>query len=367
MRRLLLLAALLVFAFGLAPAASAQTPVVRAVLFYSPSCPHCHLVIEEVLPPLFETYGNQLEIIGIDASTEQGSALYSAAIQALNVPEYYRGVPMLFVGHDVLVGSIDIPEKFPGLIEAGLAQGGIDWPPIPELLAILPTPEPVAPTPGTTPQPTPAAPASLELAGSTTVMERIQRDLAGNLLSIAVLIGMLWVLVVVARRWGLRPPIREIASASWLIPLLSLLGMAVAIYLTVIELSGDRAVCGPVGDCNTVQQSPYAFLFGLLPVGALGVIGYALILLAWATARLLPGRAHDTAQLILFGLTLFGTLFSVYLTFLEPFVIGATCAWCLTSAVLQTALLWLTTEPARAALPLPQRRAVSARRLRRAT
>jgi uncharacterized membrane protein len=47
---------------------------------------------------------------------------------------------------------------------------------------------------------------------------------------------------------------------------------------------------------------------------------------------------------------LVGTLFSVYLTFLEPFVLGATCAWCLTSAVLQTLLLWLTADPARASL-----------------
>ena len=38
------------------------------------------------------------------------------------------------------------------------------------------------------------------------------------------------------------------------------------------------------------------------------------------------------------------------LTFLEPFVIGATCAWCLTSAILMAALLWLTTAPGSAAL-----------------
>jgi len=47
-----------------------------------------------------------------------------------------------------------------------------------------------------------------------------------------------------------------------------------------------------------------------------------------------------------FGLAAGGTLFSIYLTFLEPFVIGATCAWCLTSAIIMTALLWLTAGPA---------------------
>jgi uncharacterized membrane protein len=44
----------------------------------------------------------------------------------------------------------------------------------------------------------------------------------------------------------------------------------------------------------------------------------------------------------LFLLALVGTLFSIYLTFLEPFVIGATCAWCLTSAVLMTVLMLLS-------------------------
>ena len=36
---------------------------------------------------------------------------------------------------------------------------------------------------------------------------------------------------------------------------------------------------------------------------------------------------------------LFGMSFSIYLTFLEPFVIGATCMWCLSSAVIMLLLL----------------------------
>jgi len=41
--------------------AQAQTtPVVHAVLFYSPTCPHCHLVINDTLLPLLEKYGDQL-------------------------------------------------------------------------------------------------------------------------------------------------------------------------------------------------------------------------------------------------------------------------------------------------------------------
>jgi uncharacterized membrane protein len=40
---------------------------------------------------------------------------------------------------------------------------------------------------------------------------------------------------------------------------------------------------------------------------------------------------------------LVGVLFSIYLTYLEPFVIGATCAWCLTSAISMTLILWAAT------------------------
>ncbi|MCA9971053.1 MAG: hypothetical protein KC425_12595, partial [Anaerolineales bacterium] len=44
-------------------------PIVQAVLFYSPTCPHCHQVITQDLPPIQEKYGAQLQILGVDTST----------------------------------------------------------------------------------------------------------------------------------------------------------------------------------------------------------------------------------------------------------------------------------------------------------
>lgn len=328
-------AAALLLALLIPSVAFAQAPVVRAVLFYSPTCPHCEVVITETLPPLFETYGDQLQIVGIDVTTPDGQALYLAALEALRVPEDQRGVPKLVLGQTVLTGSRDIPAQLPGLIEAGLAAGGVDWPAIPELAEAL-----AGVAIGTAPEPTPAP---------LTVGQRVLQDPVGNTLSIVVLIGMVLSAGAVAARWAIRAPVAESRLTDWLVPALSAVGLLVAIYLTVIELSGDPAVCGPVGDCNAVQQSPYAFLFGVLPIGMLGVLGYAAMILLWAAARLLPARGLDLARLGLFGLSAVGTLFSIYLTYLEPFVIGATCAWCLTSAVLMTALLWLTLDPARAA------------------
>jgi uncharacterized membrane protein len=133
------------------------------------------------------------------------------------------------------------------------------------------------------------------------------------------------------------------------IPLVALAGIVVAAYLSYVESSGAEAVCGPVGDCNAVQQSEYARLFGVIPIGLIGLVGYAVVLAAWALARRGRGRAADWAAVALLGGTLVGVAFSMYLTFLEPFVIGATCAWCLASAVTVTLLMLLSVAPAAAA------------------
>ena len=355
--------------------------VVRAVLFYSPTCPHCAKVIQEDLPPLFDKYNMQLTIIGIDVSSQQGATLYQTAITQFQIPESRLGVPTLIIDDIVLVGSLEIPEQFPGLVEYYLSQGGVDWPELPGLADALAAPSaeqttehtevstaessaPLSPTleqasspqgvsptgtiPATfpTPIPTQVAP-SLVLPNGHDLswQENFARDLVGNSLSVFVLLGMLASLI-----WGFLYFIRAgnnptVAHVHWLIPALSLLGMFVAAYLAYVETAQVSAVCGPVGDCNTVQQSEYARLFGILPIGVLGLAGYVMILLAWLGARFGRNGIENLGTLALLGMTIAGTLFSLYLTFLEPFVIGATCAWCLTSAILMTVLMLLSLRP----------------------
>jgi uncharacterized membrane protein len=169
---------------------------------------------------------------------------------------------------------------------------------------------------------------------------------------VVTLAGMIVSIFGAALAWRAKPGTHKESPAPtwrWLIPLLCLVGIGVAGYLSYVETAQVEAVCGPVGDCNTVQQSEYARLFGVLPIGILGMLGYVLILLAWAVARFGKGKPVIYARLALLGLAALGVLFSIYLTFLEPFVIGATCAWCLTSAIIMTVLLWLSLTPARAA------------------
>jgi len=362
--------------------AQSQQAVVHAILFYSPSCGQCHYVITETLPPLFEKYGTQLYIVGVDVTQAGGQALFLAAL------EYYKvertGVPFLAVGAYYLTGSVDIPEKFPGLIDQYLAAGGVGWPPIPGLAEAMAAPAPAeTPTEGapqaeptTAAQPPPqatltATPAATETsepipptatpgiimgAGSdNSLAARFARDRLGNSLAVIVLAGMVFSLggvVLIFRQNSTANAARAFLSAdrAGLILFLCLIGLGVAGYLSFVETAKVEAVCGPVGDCNTVQQSSYARLFGILPIGILGLVGYVLILAALGAAYYTRGTVAAIASLAMAGMATFGLLFSIYLTFLEPFVIGATCAWCLTSAILMTALFWLSLAPAGKAL-----------------
>jgi uncharacterized membrane protein len=138
----------------------------------------------------------------------------------------------------------------------------------------------------------------------------------------------------------------------WSIPISVVGGLAVAGYLTFVESMGAPVICGPSGGCSEVQNSRYATLFGFLPVGVLGLIGYVTILIAWIAWQYGPEITKKWAALSLWGMCIFGVLFSIYLTFLEPFVIGATCMWCISSAVLMIILLLTSTPAAQQALAI---------------
>ncbi|MBN1537416.1 MAG: vitamin K epoxide reductase family protein [Anaerolineales bacterium] len=141
----------------------------------------------------------------------------------------------------------------------------------------------------------------------------------------------------------------RIFNAGWLqyaLPVLCVIGLGVAGYLSYVEIFVVEAVCGPVGDCNAVQSSIYAKLFGVLPIGVLGMAGYVAILAAWLYPRIRRDRLAHYAPLANFCMTIFGVIFSVYLTYLEIFVIRAVCMWCVTSAIIMTLLLLVTLGPA---------------------
>lgn len=134
--------------------------------------------------------------------------------------------------------------------------------------------------------------------------------------------------------------------------LLILLSLITSGYLAYAEVGEIEASCGAIGDCNAVQDSVYATLFGIIPVSVLGLTGCFLILASWVVYLFGSDFFKRIAGIGMWGLTLFGSLFFVYLTFLEPFVIGATCFWCITSAIAMGLLNLLSATPATLSRPL---------------
>lgn len=119
---------------------------------------------------------------------------------------------------------------------------------------------------------------------------------------------------------------------------LAVIGLGVAIYLTVVHYVGFQALActggshGGPSSCQTVQSSVWSELAGI-PVALLGLIGYILIL----SSLLL--RDREETRLATLGLTVTGFGFSAYLTYRELFSIHAICEWCVSSAVILTVLL----------------------------
>lgn len=127
-------------------------------------------------------------------------------------------------------------------------------------------------------------------------------------------------------------------ALQWFIPL-SVAGLGISLYLTWAYVAHVAPVCGTSGGCETVQTSQYAWIGGV-PVPMLGAIGYV-GLLALAVLALRLEERRDLLLLGVFGGTLVGVLFTVYLTYLEFFVIHAICRWCIGSAVVMVLLFVL--------------------------
>lgn len=143
----------------------------------------------------------------------------------------------------------------------------------------------------------------------------------------------------VARIWVLR-------AAPALTAALAIGGIGIASYLSYVHYAHQSIACGGLGSCETVNSSKYAELMGV-PVALLGGVVYVVLLLVavrWFLAG--PYLAAPAAWAISLG----GFLFSVYLTYLELFVIDSICIWCVASACVLTAALVVTSTALPAAL-----------------
>jgi uncharacterized membrane protein len=321
----------------------AQQPVVHAVMFWLNGCPHCEDVIQNILPPLQEKYGKQFDLFMVEVKGQKDVDLLYQIAASYEIPKEGTGVPFIIIGEHVLVGSDEVRDQLPVLVNDYLTQGGVDFPSNPLLTDILPASLDSTPTmelvAQSQVQSTPE-PVSRE-ASAPAVESASQEPVKNNGFTLAAVVMVFMVLVTLYSLASLAIG-KLYFHAAWMdtiIPMLSLVGLGVAIYLTFVETRSVKAICGPVGDCNAVQNSSYAKIWGILPVGLLGAMGYVAILAAWFVGHQHWGWLSKYAPAALFGMALFGTVFSIYLTYLELFVIYAVCIWCISSAIIITLIL----------------------------
>ena len=110
--------------------------------------------------------------------------------------------------------------------------------------------------------------------------------------------------------------------------IVALAGLADSTYLTIHHITAEPVPCSIITGCETVLTSTYAEFSGI-PLAAFGAAAYFV--------------AFSLALLAAFGnrtmWTLFGvqvvvmSIFTVWLLYLQGYVIGAFCQFCLISAV----------------------------------
>ena len=115
--------------------------------------------------------------------------------------------------------------------------------------------------------------------------------------------------------------------------LLSLGGLADSIYLTVTHLTGEDVVCLASSGCSEVLSSAYASV-GPIPLGAFGALGY---FVAFSLATLVAfgyPRARTFLTVVVAGML----LTTLWLLYVQAFILHAFCDFCLLSAAFTVSL-----------------------------
>ena len=109
----------------------------------------------------------------------------------------------------------------------------------------------------------------------------------------------------------------------------AMVGLAEALYLTVSDLSGEVAVCGGSSGCAEVLGSKYAHI-GRIPVAVFGAFAYFSAFSCATFAAFSYARARKLFAIVVGGMF----LFTIWLLFVQAFLLHAFCRYCLFSAAM---------------------------------
>jgi uncharacterized membrane protein len=116
----------------------------------------------------------------------------------------------------------------------------------------------------------------------------------------------------------------------------SLVGLGDAIYLTVEHLTGQSVRCTIIHGCSEVLSSSYAVVAGV-PLAVIGAAAYFSVF----SLAILAAFGYRLAGTLLTALVGIMFLMTLWLTFLQAFVIHHFCQFCLLSALVTLILTGL--------------------------
>ena len=127
-----------------------------------------------------------------------------------------------------------------------------------------------------------------------------------------------------------------VAKLPLVAAVIALVGLADSIYLTTKHFSGGQVPCSLITGCEQVLTSSYAEIAGV-PLALFGAAAY-FIVFSMAILAAFGNRLMWT----LFGVqVVFMSLFTLWLVYLQAFVIEAFCQFCLLSTATTGALLFI--------------------------
>jgi uncharacterized membrane protein len=123
--------------------------------------------------------------------------------------------------------------------------------------------------------------------------------------------------------------------------ILGLAGMGISGYLTYVHYRDINAICLFGAKCDKVLTSVYAQMWGV-PLALFGLLMYAGLTILGALNIFNRIGRQDLVATGIYDMALTGTLFSLYLYYLEIFEIHAFCTWCIGSSIVMFSIFILS-------------------------
>jgi uncharacterized membrane protein len=120
---------------------------------------------------------------------------------------------------------------------------------------------------------------------------------------------------------------------------LVMIGLFISGYLSYVKLVEVPMVCvqnSEVFNCEVVQNSVYSRIAGI-PIAWFGFATYVILFVLLLLEKRIP-FLRENGTMVVFGITLFAWLYSMYLVYLQFFVLKALCPWCLGHEATMTCL-----------------------------